>query len=145
MGEVVLFSISRSAKAGQRVLFRKSFLPCLEQTEAEVGPGERQLTNGVGVHIVLQVAIRQQSLLPNASRSCAVVRLRRMEFLFRASSKRSIEEAASEAALPGDEAPLPNIGAAFPPFGSKSVEVWPNLPATNTRHFRYDNDGGPFR
>jgi len=38
-------------------------MPCLEQTEAEVGPGERLLANGVGVHIVLQVAIRQQSLL----------------------------------------------------------------------------------
>jgi hypothetical protein len=39
-----------------------------------------------------------------------------------------MKEAASEAALPEDEAPLPNIRADFPPFGSKSVEVWPNLP-----------------
>jgi hypothetical protein len=79
MGEVVLFSISRSAFANSECFFRKSFPPCLEQTEAEVGPGERLLANGVVVHIVLQVAIRQQWPM----------RLRRMTFLSRTNSKRS--------------------------------------------------------
>ncbi len=38
-------------------------------------------------------------------------------------SKGSMEEAASGAALPGDEPPIPNIRADFPPFGSKSVHL----------------------
>ena len=40
----------------------------------------------------------------------------------------SLEEAASDAALSGDEAPLPNLRADFPLFGSQSVDFWPNLP-----------------
>jgi hypothetical protein len=44
--------------------------------------------------------------------------------------KVSREESASEASLPGDEPPIPNIRADFPPFGPKSVRLSAKLPAT---------------
>jgi len=39
-----------------------------------------------------------------------------------------MQEAASGAALPGDEPPIPMFHADFPPFGSKSVHLSAKLP-----------------
>jgi len=52
--------------------------------------------------------------------------------------KRSMQEAPSGAALPGDEPPLPMLHADFPPFGPKSVHFSAKLPNYSVEGCFYD-------
>jgi hypothetical protein len=72
-----------------------------------------------------------ESISPTAEPvfSCGrVMVLREMQSALASIYKNGAQLSASGAAFPDAPSSIPNIGAEFPSFTSKSVEVWPNLP-----------------